>query len=181
MKVLFLYLQLDKYPIFSPSFKFSIYIKYDNTKSFIEKTFMRNLMKHVWILFLSPSTTASLPMSSHSLHVEWHRFIEWFIKSWLLNSCQPQAFSLSPWFKICFDGEFSLSTTCPPQFYIWWFLYAMSFPHHLDSYYFWYAGELMIQCHLMHVSSSLSWSHSSIRAEVTLFHIIAHKVFCLQT
>lgn len=32
---------------------------------------MRNLMKHVWILFLPSSTTVSFPMSSHSLHVEW--------------------------------------------------------------------------------------------------------------
>lgn len=81
---------------------------------------MRTLMKHVWILLLSPSTTAPLPVSSRSLRVEW-----------LTPASQRPSH-----FKICFDGESSLFTTCPPQFYIWWLLYAVAFPHQFDSYYF---------------------------------------------
>lgn len=81
---------------------------------------MRTLMKHVWILLLFPSTTAPLPVSSRSLRVEW-----------LTPASQRPSH-----FKICFDGESSLFTTCPPQFYIWWLLYAVAFPHQFDSYYF---------------------------------------------
>ena len=70
-------------------------------------------------------------------------------------------------------------TPCLPQLYIWLLLYAMPFSQHFDSYYFWYACELMIHCHLMPFSSS-SWSHGSSRAEIALFHIVAYAELCVE-
>lgn len=92
-------------------------------------------------------------------------------------SCQSEAFSLQNLFRWRILLVHHLSTTI---------LHLMTslcrgIPTSVWQLLFWCTGELTNHRHLMHVSFSLSWPHSSTGAEVTLFHIAAHTGLCLQT
>lgn len=122
-------------------------------------------MKNVRICFLSLSTTVSVAFN---------------LPCSLPRSTYYHQSHGSSHFELSSEPVSLRKSLCLPPFYTWLLLYAMSFSHQLDNYYFWSAYEHIVYYHLMHVSTCPSWSHGSSRTEILLFHMIACALFCVQ-